>query len=307
MQNDSSFPNPATPGPNGGQAANPLPSPATGIPPVNSTSGIGAAAVHATVAGGTSGGSVVEPAQTGSPVFAPAAPGMTPIAQTPQPLASPSSALPATSNQHHVIETIILIIVSLVAVTFIALFIWKYLEWDNIKTDVDGRIDAAIAVAVSENTTKLENEFIEREKYPYKSFMGPADYGSLSFEYPKTWNLYIARDAVSGGDYEAYLNPGEVLPVSNNTINALRVKIQDRAFDAIAKSYEGSVKNGKLSMVTRNIGGTVANVYTGEISSNVHGIITIFKVRDKTISLQTDSNLFADEYYKLLDTVNFVE
>jgi len=273
MQNDSPFPNPA---------ANPTPA---GSAPTAPTPNLGAAAVNATVAGAPSG-SIVEPMAT--------------------PLASPASGLP-TKNHRSVIETVILVVVSLIAVTFIGLFIWKYLEWDNIKTDVDGQIDAAVAVAVSENTTKMENEFIEREKYPYKSFMGPVDYGSVSFEYPKTWNLYIAKDAANGGNYEAYLNPGEVLPVGNATINALRVIIQDKAFDAVAKTYENSVKNGKVSMVTRNIGSTVANVYTGELSNNIRGIVTIFKVRDKTVMLQTDSELFSDEYYKLLDTVNFVE
>lgn len=295
MQNNSSSPNPTT-GPN--PAATPG---SAGIPPVNPTPGLGTAAVNATLTG-----SVVEPATTGTPAFAPAAPGTIPVSKTATPLASPGSGLPV-NNRRNVIETVILVIVSLIAVTFIGLFIWKYLEWDSVKTDVDGQIDAAIAVAVSENTTKLENEFVEREKYPYKSFMGPTDYGSVAFEYPKTWNLYIARDAANGGNYEAYLNPGEVLPVSNTTINALRVTIQDKAFDSIAKSYESSVKNGKLSMVTRNIGSAVANVYTGEISSNIRGIVTIFKVRDKTVILQTDSELFADEYYKLLDTVTFVE
>ena len=293
MQNDSPFPNPA---------ANPTPA---GSAPTAPTPNLGAAAVNATVAGAPSG-SIVEPMATNAAAFAPAAPGTAPVLKTATPLASPASGLP-TKNHRSVIETVILVVVSLIAVTFIGLFIWKYLEWDNIKTDVDGQIDAAVAVAVSENTTKMENEFIEREKYPYKSFMGPVDYGSVSFEYPKTWNLYIAKDAANGGNYEAYLNPGEVLPVGNATINALRVIIQDKAFDAVAKTYENSVKNGKVSMVTRNIGSTVANVYTGELSNNIRGIVTIIKVRDKTVMLQTDSELFSDEYYKLLDTVNFVE
>lgn len=294
MQNDSSFPNPAAD-----------PSPA-GVPPVNPAPGLGAAAVNATVATGMPAGSVVEPAMTTAPAFAPAAPGTVPVSKTATPLASPGSGIPV-DNRRNVIETVILVIVSLIAVTFIGLFIWKYLEWDNVKTDVDGQIDAAIAVAVSENTTTLENEFVEREKYPYKSFMGPADYGSVSFEYPKTWNLYVAKDASNGGNYEAYFNPGEVLPVSATTINALRFTIQDKAFDNVAKTYESSVKSGKLAMVTRNIGGVVANVYEGDITNNIRGIVTIFKVRDKTVVIQTDSELFKDEYYKLLDTVSFVE
>lgn len=227
------------------------------------------------------------------------------------PLATPPAAAPydpAYGKPHrNLVETIVLVLVSLVAVTFIGLFIWKYLEWDNIKTDVNGQIDAAVAVAVSENTTKLENEFLEREKYPYKTFSGPADYGSLSFEFPKTWNTYIAQDATSGGNFEAYLNPGEVQPVSTQTINALRVQILNQTFENTARTYEGLVNSNQLTITTREVGSTVANTYVGTLPNGLRGIATIFKVRDKTILLQTDAELFAEEYYKLLNTVTFVE
>lgn len=228
---------------------------------------------------------------------------------------APLIAPPATApydprfekSHRNLAETIALVVVSLIAVVFIGLFIWKYLEWDGVKTDVDGQIDAAVAMAVSENTTKLENEFVEREKYPYKTFSGPADYGSLNFEFPKTWNTYIAQDASNGGNFEAYLNPGEVQPVSTQTINALRVRITNQSFESVARSYEGYVNSGLVTITTRNVGNSVANVYAGELENGIHGIVTIIKVRDKTISLQTDAELFAEEYYKLLDTVTFAE
>lgn len=227
------------------------------------------------------------------------------------PLIAPPAAAPydpnAPKSNRNLIEIIILVVVSLLAVTFIGLFIWKYLEWDNVKTDVDGQIDAAVAVAVSENTTKLENEFLEREKYPYKTFSGPADYGSLNFEFPKTWNTYIAQDAANGGNFEAYLNPGEVQPVSMQTINALRVQILNQTFESVAQTYDGLINAGQLTITTRPVGSSVANVYTGTLPNNIRGIATIFKVRDKTILLQTDAELFAEEYYKLLDTVTFAE
>lgn len=267
-------------------------------------------------------GSVVEPAPVQP--FGPSAPGTLPPVDhaivsgqpmpdaniptnpaAPQPPVAP--VLKRKSANRNLVETILLIVISLLAVLFIGLFIWKYLEWDAIKTDVDGQVEAAVAMAVAENTTKLEAEFTEREKYPYKTFTGPADYGSLSFEYPKTWNLYISRDASSGGDFEAYLNPGEVQPVSSTTINALRVIIRDTAFDSIVRTYDSSVQSGRLSVVTRNVGSAVANVYTGELGADIHGIVAVFKLRDKTVLLQTDAMLFADEYYKLLDSVTFVE
>lgn len=253
-------------------------------------------------------GSVVAPAAPQP--FGPSAPGTapnmgtTPLTSTPAPA---PTVMPKAKADRNLIETIVLVIVSIVAMVFIGLFIWKYLEWDSVKTDVDGQVDAAVAMAVAENTTKLENEFVEREKYPYKSFMGPTDYGSLSFEYPKTWNIYVAKDASNGGDYEAYLNPGEVQPVSPTTINALRVIIRDQAFDNVVRTYDGLVRTGRVTVVSRNIGSTMANVYTGELPNNIIGTIAIFKLRDKTVMLQTDAAIFTDEYYRLLDTVTFVE
>lgn len=256
----------------------------------------------------TPSGSIVAPANSSSTVqFGPSVPGTAPTA----PIgiaASPNPGAPVPKTSHtDLVKTIVIVILSLLVLTFLGLFVWKYAEWDTIKTDVDGQIDAAIAVAVSENTTKLENEFVEREKYPYKTFAGPADYGSLSFEYPKTWNLYISSDAANGGNYSAYLNPGEVQPLTDTSVYALRVSILDSAFDKEVSSYNSLVEEDQVTLEARNVGGTLANVYTGWLSKNTQGILTAFKLRDKTVILQTDSLLFAEEYYKLLDTVTFIE
>lgn len=254
-------------------------------------------------------GSVVAP--VAAQPFGPSAPGTAPNFGPAAALTSKPDPVPVSPAKRPVnrslIETIVLVIVSIIAVVFIGLFVWKYLEWDSVKTDVDAQIDTAVSMAVAENTTKLENEFMEREKYPYKNFMGPADYGSLGFEYPKTWNLYVAKDASNGGDFEAYLNPGEVQPVSSTSINALRVIIRDQAFDNVTRTYDSLVRNGRASVVTRKVGSTVANVYTGDLPSNIRGTVAIFKLRDKTVMLQTDAAIFSDEYYRLLDTVTFVE
>lgn len=256
-------------------------------------------------------GSVVDPIP--AQPFGPSAPGTmpfnaAPVASTPAPTVAPATPAAAPKRPKKNLALIIsLVVASVIAVTFIGLFIWKYSEWYAVRTDVDSRIDQAVALAVSENTTKLENDFVERERYPYKTFMGPADYGSLNFEYPKTWNVYIAKDASNGGDFEAYLNPGEVQPVSSTTINALRVTIRDQAFDNVLRTYDNFVRNGKLAVVTRNVGSTVANVYTGELPGGIRGILAAFKLRDKTVLLQTDADIFSVEFYKMLDTVTFVE
>lgn len=251
-------------------------------------------------------GSIIEPA-TEQP-FAPAAPGNIPL-NTGAPLTSDGkiAGSPSKKTSNTIIETLLLVMVTIIAIVFAALYVQKYIEWDAISTDLNGRIDTAVTLAVAENTAKLESAFEEREKFPYKEFSGPADYGSFTFEYPKTWSVYIAKDAANGGDFEAYLNPREVNPVSSSTINALRVRIRDTSFDSVARSYENSVKNGKLSFKNQTVGGVLANIYTGEISNNMRGAIMILKLRDKTVILQTDAEKFMDDFYRILDTVKLSE
>ena len=133
----------------------------------------------------------------------------------------------------------------------------------------------------------------------------------LTFEYPKTWSVYVAKDAHSGGDFEAYFNPVEVNEVSNETIAALRVKIVNRSFDDVAADYqrdlEGDEPRLKLESVTiGNDNKITANRYTGKIpNTEFTGYIVIFKIRDKTAIMQTDSVLFESDYNNLLGTVRF--
>ncbi len=256
----------------------------------------------------TPNGSMIEP--VAQQPFAPSAPGMTPMNTGAQLTSDGSQATPPEvkkKRSNTLIETILLVIVSIIAVVFVWLYVQKYIQWDTVSKDVDGQINRAVAIAEAEKEEELEAIFAEREKSPYTEFTGPDDYGRLSFMYPKTWSVYIAKDAVKGGDFEAYLNPVAVQPVSNTTINALRVRIRDTSFDTVARSYENSVKNGKLTMKTDTVGGVLANIYTGEITNSLRGAVMILKLRDKTVMLQTDAEQFMEEFYKILESVKLVE
>ena len=213
---------------------------------------------------------------------------------------------PKGAGNKNLIWMILTIIAGLVTVTFIALFIWMFSKWDTAQKTVDSQVNLAVANAVNEKTEELESQFIEREKEPYQTFAGPADYGELSFEYPKTWSVYEAKDATTGGDYEAYLNPGKVYPVGTNTINALRVIIKDQSYESFVSNYENNVKNGKLAVNVRLINGENANLYSGELpSSKLTGIAAVFKIRDKVAILQTDAMIFEEDYQKILDSVRY--
>lgn len=265
-------------------------------------------------------GQAMPPMQGGMPPVQPATPqypGQQPMmSANGMPMMQQAQApMPVRRDVSGLIKTIAIIILSLVAVTFIGLFIWMMIQYTDARTDVDGQISTAVAQAKDEQAMDLESEFLEREKYPYKTFVGPADYGQLSFEYPKTWSVYVAAAAAnSNGDFNAYFNPIQVDAVGDETVNALRVTIRDKSFDDVTAEYQKAMdkKDSNLTMTSVTIGknaNITANRYEGTIpnTKELRGFIVTFKIRDKTAVLQTDSVLFQEDFDKLLGTVVFNE
>ena len=209
------------------------------------------------------------------------------------------------------IKTIAIILVSLIAVTFIGLFIWMTVQYNDVSEDVEGQISIAVAKAKDEQAMEMEKEFLEREKYPFKTFSGPVDYGQLTFEYPKTWSVYISAAADKGGDFNAYFNPIQVDAVGKSTINALRVTIRDKSFDEVTAEYQKAMEKKKANLTVESItfgknDDIVGNRYTGTIpDTELEGFVVIFKIRDKTVIMQTDSVLFQPDFDKLLNTITF--
>ena len=206
------------------------------------------------------------------------------------------------------VKLISIIILSLTTVTFIGLFIWIFLQYNDLNADIDSKIDVAVSEAKARQKMEDETEYSEREKNPYRNFAGPTDYGQLSFEYPKTWSLYVAKNAYNGGDFEAYFNPIQVDAPSNNTINALRVSILTRSFESVTAEYQKylDAKDSNLSVSNITVNGVAANRYIGTIpGTSLNGIIVIFKIRDKTALLRTDSMLFENDFNTLINTIKF--
>lgn len=231
------------------------------------------------------------------------------ITQTPiQPAVNQQVFRDYKKDNSGLIKTIVIVVLSLFAVTFLGLFIWMTLQFNEVQTDVKGQINEAVAAEVQTKELEMEAEFMEREKYPFRTFSGPVDYGELSFEFPKTWSVYVASSADRGGDYNAYFNPNQVEAVGKDTINALRVTIRDKSFEDVAAEYQRALErtDSGLSVESIMVNGVSANKYIGNIpNTDLSGYIVIFKIRDKTAVIQTDSVLFKDDFDKVIETISF--
>ena len=220
--------------------------------------------------------------------------------------------MPRMTQQHHsfqsgaisgVLVAIIGLSVGIVALGGLAA--WAYVNYADQKSNVQARVDRAVASAEKDQAEKDETKFAEREKEPNREFAGPSDYGRLSFMYPKTWSVYIGSDGSRGGDYEAYLNPVTVPSVKSDARYALRVTISEKSYEDVVNSYEGLVKKGDLKTSTTSANGQNGTRLDGSFTKDIRGAAVIYKIRDKTAILQTDADTFKPDFEKIIKTINF--
>jgi hypothetical protein len=189
-----------------------------------------------------------------------------------------------------------------------ALGVWALLAYTEQKADVDGKISLAVAAGVKKQAEEDEAKFQESYKNPRIEFVGPSEYGRLSFMYPKTWSVYVEKDGTDRGDYKAYLHPVSVPSISGKDSRyALRVEILNKNFDDTLKQYESQLKKGELKSSNVEYNGNAATRLDGAFSKELRGAVVLMKVRDKTIRLSTDADSFKPDFDTLLGTVKFVE
>lgn len=211
-----------------------------------------------------------------------------------------------TSERGAVSGALLAIVLLSVAVAGLgALSVWAYVNYDEQKTNVDGKIALATETAKKEQADQDEAKFLEREKEPNRQFAGPDDYGRLTFDYPKTWSVYVARDVSQGGSYQAFLNPITVPTVSERQQFALRVTIEEKEYDEVIKSYQPRVKLGKLKTSAVSANGHDGTRIEGEFTTDIRGAAVIYKIRDKTVTIRTDADTFKPDFEKLITTIDF--
>lgn len=195
------------------------------------------------------------------------------------------------------------LIVLLVGTTILS--IWLFINYSDQKNNVDTKISAAVATAKNEQATNDEVKFAQREKEPLRQFVGPDDYGRVTFNYPKTWSTYISKDASSGGTYEAYLNPITVPPVSETQQYSLRVTIQETDYDKVVATYDSLIKKGSLKLSSVSADGQNGTRFDGSFTKDIRGSAVVFKIRDKTLTIRTDAETFTPDFNNLIATIKF--
>lgn len=184
-------------------------------------------------------------------------------------------------------------------VVLTGLCIWLFMGYNHYKSDADALVADAASKAKTEQQKTDEAQFLEREKVPTRTFQGPSDLGSVSFQYPKTWSVYTAKTTPT---LEAYLYPSVVPPVSSTQPFAVRVLVEDKTYETVVKSYESQVKKAELRSNPVTVQGYTGIRLDGKFSASRDGSAVIFKVRDKSLTIATDASAYKNDFEQTILT-----
>lgn len=189
------------------------------------------------------------------------------------------------------------LLLGIITIVLAGTSVWAYMNYLEQKNNTDEIVAVAVEAATEEQAERLEEMFAEREKQPTRQYNGPSDLGSVNFRYPRTWSVYVAE---TSNKLETYLHPNTVPKVANEQPYALRVLVEDKQYDTVLKNYESKVKNGELTSSPVTINGFSGIRLDGALSKERQGSAVMFKVRDKTLTLATDSTSFSKDFNDII-------
>lgn len=213
--------------------------------------------------------------------------------------------LPTKPSRAPLLAAVILAILLIVSLAF---GYWAFSGRQDYKTNVDKKIATAVAAAEVTQKTTLQKQFDEQSKSPYKTFTGPSTYGSITFQYPKTWSAYVDESGSGNSLVDGYFHPDQVPGVSGQAAYALRVQLTNDDYATVLQQFDTFTSGGqaKASAYIPPKMKNVASVQVGtridgvidraNDSSNITGAMVVMKVRDKTLKVYTESNDFLSDF-----------
>lgn len=183
--------------------------------------------------------------------------------------------------------------------------IWAFAGMQDYKNNSDQKAAAAVKVAQQETSTAKDKEFVEKEKNTLKQYKGPASFGTLTIQYPKTWSAFVTETATtSTTPVDGYFHPNFVPGLQSGTDYALRVKIVARQYSDELKQFEGRQRTGKVTVAPYRSPklpeGVVGSRIEGEINTGQQDVLVLFPLRDKTIEISTESAQFKGDFDSII-------
>jgi len=205
-----------------------------------------------------------------------------------------------TSEDGSLVLPLVLVVVALLGA--LGFGFWAFTGMQDYKNNSDKKAATASAAAVKAAEAKKDAEFAEKEKSPVKSYTGPATFGSIHFDYPKTWSAYI-DEVGSSMPINGYFSPNFVPATASATQFAVRIQVVNSTYASTLRAFESNVKSGKSAVAAYRapkVPDVLGSVVTGLVIDKKSGTMVILPLRDKTLKIWTEGSDFAGDFTNIV-------
>lgn len=186
-----------------------------------------------------------------------------------------------------------LILVSLIAIAAIVFGGWAFKGRQLYKNHADQLVSVAVANAQQSEQITLQHQYYLNSLKTVTSWSGPALYGGIYIEYPKTWSAYINTTGDGNVSIDDYFNPGFVPSIGTPSATyALRLELTNQSYTNVVASFSGLQRNGKVTIIPYDfpqVPNDIGVLVSGQISQNQQGVMAIVPLRTSTIEVWTES------------------
>lgn len=216
-------------------------------------------------------------------------------------------------NQRGAINMLLipLIIVLLFFMGSLGFAFWAFSERQHYKTESDQEVAAAVQTAIKATQDTDAKKYAEEAKEPYDTYIGPAAYGNITVNYPKTWSAYVAEAERGGNPVTGYFQPNVVPSITDqeNTY-ALRIELVQRSYDSVLSQFKTLAKTSKVTVAPYKLDkvpSVVGSRIEGQITPKKQGTMIVLPLRNMTLKIWTESNDFkGDLDTHILPNLSFV-
>jgi hypothetical protein len=188
---------------------------------------------------------------------------------------------------------------------------WAFASRQDYKDNVDQKVAVAQQEAVKATQEADAAKYAEDAKKPLETYIGPAAFGNITVNYPKTWSAYAVENQSGGKPISTYFHP-KTVPDAGDEDNAfaLRVELVQRSYDQVVNSFSGALKSNKVTLEPYKlpkVPSVVGSRITGQITSRKQGVMIVLPLRNMTLQIWTESaDFLKDLDENILPNLSFV-
>lgn len=199
-----------------------------------------------------------------------------------------------------VLVSLIMAVVLLIATLGVAG--WAIAGREDYKNNSDQKVAAAVKVAKEKQSAIKDLQFAEDAKNPLKSYAGPEAYGSLKFQFPKTWSGYVDDSGNGNALVDGFFAPGVVSSITDeNSVFALRTQVLNQTYADVLQNLSGQQQSGKVTIKAYSLPKLpkiVGVQVTGEIEQGKTVTMVVLPLRSQALQIWTEGTQYVDDFNK---------